>query len=150
MSHWHKGRYMINIFEKSKIPLLEKSLDAYSQRQKAIASNIANVTTPGYKKLEVNFEKKLSQALDDQELEAKVTNEKHIKINSKDITDIEPEVQQVPAENAGDEIASGYNNVDIDEEMVNMAQNQLQYRMASRMLSRQFRGLQNAIRGTAQ
>jgi flagellar basal-body rod protein FlgB len=150
MSHWHKGRYMINIFEKTKIPLLEKTLDVYSQRQKAIAANIANVTTPGYRKIEVNFEEKLSEALDDHKLETAVTNEKHIKLHSKNITEIEPEVRKVPPENVSDELASGYNNVDIDKEMVDMAQNQLQYRMASRMLSRQFRGLQNAIKGTAQ
>jgi flagellar basal-body rod protein FlgB len=141
---------MIDIYAKTQIGLLEKSLSTYSLRQKALASNIANVSTPGYRKLEVNFEEKLSEALDSHKLENTITNEKHIKLHTKNIEEIQPEVQEVPPENVGDELASGYNNVDIDQEMVNMAQNQLQYRMASRMLSRQFRGIQSAIRGTVQ
>jgi hypothetical protein len=46
---------MINLFGKTEIPNLEKALDAYSLRHKAIASNIANATTPGYKKVEVKI-----------------------------------------------------------------------------------------------
>jgi flagellar basal-body rod protein FlgB len=49
-----------------------------------------------------------------------------------------------------EEFASGYNNVDVDNEMSLLAQNQLQYKMATRMVSRAFKGIQSAIRGQAQ
>jgi flagellar basal-body rod protein FlgB len=42
--------------------LLSTALNAYSLRQKAIASNVANVDTPGYKRLEVPFEEQLQKA----------------------------------------------------------------------------------------
>jgi flagellar basal-body rod protein FlgB len=138
---------MINIFSKTKIPVLEKSLKTYSLRQNAIASNIANVNTPGYRRVEVKFEEKLSDALSDHKLEATVTNEKHIPMHSKDVTNIEPEVVETQPKQ-GDN-ASGANNVDIEQEMVLLAQNQIQYRMASRLISRAFKGIQNAIKGSA-
>ncbi len=43
---------------------LRKTLDATVLRQKAIASNIANVETPGYKRAAVSFEGELKRVLD--------------------------------------------------------------------------------------
>ena len=42
---------------------VERSLDALSMRHSAVASNIANINTPGYQKVEVNFEEALIDAL---------------------------------------------------------------------------------------
>jgi flagellar basal-body rod protein FlgB len=65
--------------------LLKKALDAYALRQKAIASNVANIDTPGYKRLEVNFEDALQKAqklqtvqtdFDDVQLKLQETDEK--------------------------------------------------------------------------
>ncbi len=42
---------------------LGKTLDAAAARQKAIANNIANVETPGYKRSYVSFETELKTAL---------------------------------------------------------------------------------------
>lgn len=141
---------MINIFSNTKIPIFEKALKAYSLRQKAIASNIANVTTPGYKKLEVKFEEELTKSMDNLRLESKTTHEKHLKFGNKNIANIEPETVESSIKKGDDPLASGYNNVDIDQEMVALAQNQIQYRLASRLVSRTFKAIQNAIRGQAQ
>jgi flagellar basal-body rod protein FlgB len=139
---------MINIFSRTKVPVLEQTLKAYSLRQNAIASNIANVNTPGYNRVEVKFEEKLSDALSDHKLDTTITNEKHMTRQSKDISTIEPEVVEVQTKN-GDK-PSGMNNVNIDQEMVLLAQNQIQYRMASRLIARVFRGLQSAIKGQSE
>ncbi|MDB5102934.1 MAG: flagellar basal-body rod protein FlgB, partial [Fibrobacteres bacterium] len=40
-----------------------KSLDASVLRGKAIAQNLANIETPGYKRKEVNFEEQLLNAV---------------------------------------------------------------------------------------
>jgi len=42
--------------------LLEKMLDVSSVKHKVIANNIANVNTPGYKKMEVSFADQLEKA----------------------------------------------------------------------------------------
>jgi flagellar basal-body rod protein FlgB len=139
---------MINLFSKTKIPILEKALKAYSLRQKAIASNIANATTPGYKSLEVKFEEELTKSMDNLRLENTVTDEKHLKFGKNLISEVEPEIKE--SEESDDPLASGYNNVNIEKEMVDLAQNQIQYRMASRLMKKTFEGIQNAIKGQAQ
>jgi flagellar basal-body rod protein FlgB len=140
---------MINLFGKTEIPNLEKALDAYSLRHKAIASNIANATTPGYKKVEVKFEEKLASEMNETKLTAAVTDEKHLEFGAQPISKVEPETVQSET-GKEDEFASGYNNVDIDQEMSLLAQNQLQYRMATRMLSREFKQIESAIKGASQ
>ena len=42
--------------------LLANAMDAYSLRQKMTASNVANIDTPGYKRVSVSFEQELQQA----------------------------------------------------------------------------------------
>lgn len=46
------------------IDLLEAGLRAEQLRQRAIASNAANLETPGYKTVDVNFQETLAKALD--------------------------------------------------------------------------------------
>jgi flagellar basal-body rod protein FlgB len=135
------------LFNRTKIPLLEKALGAYSLRHKAIASNIANITTIGYKRVDVKFEDELRESLSGELISGVKTNEKHISIGVKDIREIEPElVQGNPLYNS-DPLASGVNNVDIDYEMVELAKNQIRYKLASRLIAESFRGIQKSIRG---
>jgi len=44
---------------------LAKTLDAAAARQKAIANNIANVETPGYKRVYVSFENELRSVMEE-------------------------------------------------------------------------------------
>jgi flagellar basal-body rod protein FlgB len=50
---------MIDIISNPIIQGMEKALDGSALRQKAIAANIANVDTPGYKSIEVSFAEQL-------------------------------------------------------------------------------------------
>ena len=134
---------MIN-FGKTRLPNLEKALSTYSLRQKAVASNIANATTPGYKKVEISFEDKLKCEMNGLRLTGRLTHDDHLDLGPIPLSKVEPEVVQPET---CDDFASGYNNVDIDQEMAVMAETQLQYRMISRLTSRFFRGLQGAIKG---
>jgi flagellar basal-body rod protein FlgB len=135
---------MISLFGRTKLPNLEKAMTTYSLRQKTIASNIANATTPGYQKVEVSFEDKIKDEMNGLRLVGTTTSDKHLDLGPKPISKVEPEVVQPET---ADEFASGYNNVDIDQEMALLAQNQLQYRMTSRLTNRFFKGIQSAIRG---
>jgi len=60
------------------VGLLEAGIRAEDTRQRAIASNIANIETPGYRRLDVRFEELLAKALSSSA--------------SPDLTDIEAEV----------------------------------------------------------
>lgn len=135
------------LFNRTKIPLLEKALDAYSLRHKAIASNIANITTVGYKRIDIKFEDELRESLSGELIRGVRTNERHISIGSRDIREVEPEIVKENSMYNSDPFASGVNNVDIDYEMVELAKNQIRYKLASRLIAESFRGIQKSIRG---
>ncbi|MHC4454093.1 MAG: flagellar basal body rod protein FlgB, partial [Planctomycetota bacterium] len=51
------------------IEVLSKLLDLTNVKNKVIANNIANVNTPGYKKLEVTFQEELRKAIKSKDVE---------------------------------------------------------------------------------
>lgn len=119
ISNMSKSGYTYNI--------LKKGLDAASERSTVIADNIANINTKGYKRKYVTFEETLKNSSND--LEMKTTDDKHMKING-DAGDI-----QVKQDNSN--LNEDGNNVDIDNEMVNLASNNLMYNaMISQINSR--------------
>jgi flagellar basal-body rod protein FlgB len=137
----------IALFDRTKIPLLEKALDAYALRQRAIASNIANVSTLGYRRLEVKFEEELRNSMRDDQLKGFRTNRRHIPIGARDINEVSPEVVREGSPLNNDPLASGVNNVDIDYEMVELAKNQIRYRLASRLIAGAFQSIRRSIKG---
>lgn len=98
--------------------LLQKGLDAASERSKIIADNIANINTKGYKRKYVTFEESLKKSMDD--LELKTDDERHIKTGSS-YGQIETKTD------TSDSMREDGNNVDIDVEIVNQVANALMY-----------------------
>ncbi|MEA1996096.1 MAG: flagellar basal body rod protein FlgB [Gemmatimonadota bacterium] len=132
------------MFEQTKLPLLHKGLDTYALRQKATSHNIANVNTHGYRRMEVSFEDELRKVLKiDKSLTGEVTDPGHFKIGASGLEKLEPE----PYMPDDQDLHSGVNNVDIDEEMVRLAKTQLSFDFTSRMAKRTFSGLRSAIQG---
>jgi len=89
------------------------ALDATWKRNQTINENIANVDTPGYKRKAVSFESYLEKALK--------TND------SKDIAKLKHVQPKVVTENHNLSYRKDGNNVDIDSEMVYLAENQVRY-----------------------
>lgn len=52
---------MISVVDNNLSALLGLALDAAQMRQQAIAQNIANVNTPGYRRIGVSFEQRIAQ-----------------------------------------------------------------------------------------
>ena len=112
---------MVQNIDENTYNLLKKSLDAVSARQNAIAQNIANVNTKGYKAFRVVFEDKLKEQMDGSNLSLTKTNEKHMDANNSSDTDYE-----IVQDNTTSMNQDG-NNVDIDNEMTNLAANTIKY-----------------------
>ncbi len=129
------------LFGATKLPLLHKSLDAYSLRHRAIADNISNIMTPGYQRKEVEFEEKLQAATKGKAMSQ--TNDKHIGHRGVNFADLNAELKIDRELSDINEL----NNVDIDAEMTDMAQNQLKFSFASQMSKLYFQLLQTSIRG---
>lgn len=108
-------------------------------RNSAIAANIANIDTPGYKAVDVTFK----SALEEAGVRMDRTNPNHL--NHSGLSSGGFDVVEI----GGDPRRDG-NDVNIDHEMVQLAQNQLEYRFLARSLARRFNKLREAITGRAQ
>ncbi len=113
-----------------------KALDASALRQQVIANNLANVNTPGFKRQDVQFEDQLSRAL------AQKSNP-CAPASSVAIDKIRPCVVTV---NSTSERADG-NNVDMEMENVNMADNTLRFDALAQSVAGFFAGLKAVISG---
>lgn len=128
------------LFSNTKI--LEKSLNATWARNDTIAQNLANVDTPGYKRKDIAFEQYLSDALDKNKLEGRITDKRHIPINNSDINKVEPTVTE---DNSELSMRIDGNNVDIDSEMANLAKNQIQFNTLTQLISGEFNKIKSVI-----
>ncbi len=129
------------IIDGIKVSLFQKVLDVSSARHRAIASNVANISTPGYHRKYVDFDREMKKALSNGvDLRLKTTNPHHLSAaNNPDRIEVMTEKDN--------SASNGINNVDIDKEMGNLAENQIIYNTAARLLSFKFRNLKYAIKG---
>ena len=113
------------LFDKA-VNVMHKALNISSERNRVITSNIANVDTIGFKPKDLDFKETLLQALETpSENTLATTNARHFE-NSAGTGPSDAMVYQERS------IAA----VDIDQEMTNLAENNLQYRTNSEMLMR--------------
>jgi flagellar basal-body rod protein FlgB len=134
------------LFERGSMPALVKSLDACAMRNKAIANNLANVNTPGYQRIEVEFEKELRDALDKTRVKGTRTDQKHMAIGRRDLSEVKPD-SYLPDDPT---LPSGVNNVDVDIEAAKMAENQLLFNFGVKFLNGKFTSIKSAIAGRVQ
>ncbi len=88
-------------------------MDALVVRNNIIANNIANASTPGFKKQAVVFEDMLADAVDDYKRTGKL-----------DLSDVRPSIRE-PYSNFSYRLDG--NNVDIENETVDLSENQIRY-----------------------
>ena len=124
----------IDFLDRSRVPLLEKELDLFAVRNKAIANNIANIATPGYKRVDVSFQGELSRA---------IANSQNDVDLSQNVENVDP---QIEVDRSGF-LASGANNINIDQEMADLAKNQLQFKLAARLMTDTFALIDKSING---
>jgi flagellar basal-body rod protein FlgB len=129
---------------KDRMPLMNRAMDAYSMRQAAIAKNIANATTEGYKPQKVKFEEFFQE--EQSTGKGLVTDGNHISIggNPEEKYPIEVSQRVIPA---GEENFAGESHINIDREMSELAENQIRFRFVSRSMRAYLQGLQSAISG---
>ena len=122
------------------INVLDKAADAATQRNEAIANNIANIDTPGYKRQDVSFEEQLRHALKASKypsLDSKVAEANlHLnRLNPRTYTDIPNWSYRMDK-----------NNVDIDTENVELASNQIKYNGITNSIDSEFDNLKLVIK----
>jgi flagellar basal-body rod protein FlgB len=123
------------------LKVLERLVSYSALRQKVISKNIANISTENYQREEVKFNDLLSDGINSN---IKATMEKHFQM--KNLTQADPSEFKV-VKDSNPDLLSGVNNVDIDKEMADLAENSIMYRFAAKKLQSYFRTLQEVIKG---
>jgi flagellar basal-body rod protein FlgB len=110
--------------------LLERSLDIAKLRHGVIASNVANLDTPGYRPKEINFDKALKDAQEKNPVDLARTHPLHFGAQGGRY--------EISYEESGE-------RVDIDQEMSRLAENNLRYQTDIEVLLRKFSRLKQGI-----
>lgn len=137
-AHNNRGIYIM-IGDSLTTAVLHRAMDGIWQREKAVAANIANHETPGYKAIKVTFEDALDRAATDvrragrhEGLPRRLETVKNAAIG-------------VFQDNTFAERADS-SNVNLELENIEMAKVQMQYSYLSRELTDTFTRLRYAIR----
>jgi flagellar basal-body rod protein FlgB len=125
-----------------------KALVVRAERQRTIASNIANADTPGYVSRDVNFKAAMAEALEGKSQVAPAAPQ------------ATPDVRHLPLQMRGSELnnsALGYtppsqpaldnNSVDLDRERANFVDNAVRYETTLRFINGNSRTILSAITG---
>lgn len=122
------------------INLLSQGLDGALSRQKALASNVANVDTPNYKRQDVDFISILKKEREGKSsLPLKNTDSSHVVDNKLERSNLSISSLKNTS------YRNDKNNVDIDVEMAEVAKNALYFNTLSRQITDQFSMLKNVI-----
>jgi flagellar basal-body rod protein FlgB len=117
------------------INVLEKAADASWKRNEVISNNLANVSTPGYKRKDVQFESYLMSALTgDGSLDKRVANVRMDTLKGQVYTDYSNLSYRLDG-----------NNVDIDTESANLAENQIRYYSLMDSITQEFNRLKMVL-----
>lgn len=109
------------------VDLIEAGIKAESLRQKANASNVANLQTPGYRRADVKFKELLAKALETS--------------GGVDLSEIEAQIYQ-PKDTA---VKSDGNDVSMEVEIGEMIKNSLRYKTYIRLLQKKYQQLDLAM-----
>src|SRR5271157_399272 len=120
------------LFSDSNYVASKKMLDINVLRHEAIASNIANVETPNYKRLDVSpsFERQLSQAVTSRD--------------AAQITSLQPELA---VDNQAISGRSDGNTVQLETEMLKLSQNMVEHALETQLVSGALLKMRLAITG---
>lgn len=129
----------MNLFSNT-MTTIEQGLNYSSLKQKVISQNIANESTPGYKAKDVSFKESLETAVN-QSINANRTDERHFDFKGRPVSNSGIVTKKnVSYNNNG-------NSVDIDNEMADLATNQIYFNAMIDRMNGKFSSLQNVIRG---
>ena len=118
------------------------ALSGLARRTEAIAGNIANIDTPGYTPVQVDFETQLRAQLDGETATTAATAMKRTDPRHLTATRITADVDLAATPTGG---RTDGNSVDAEAEMVALTQTQLKTSMVTRFLSGRFDMIRTAI-----
>ncbi|MDO4965373.1 MAG: flagellar basal body rod protein FlgB [Lachnospiraceae bacterium] len=132
---------MINTGVFDYINVLEKAADGAWKRNEVIANNIANIDTPDYKRQDISFQAELQHALKASKYTSLDTKVRDLNDRNR-LSHIEPR-QYTDYANYSYRLDG--NNVDVDNENVELASNQIVYQAIVQSINSEFTEIKTAI-----
>lgn len=130
----------MSIINDSTITLLGRSLNVSLARQNALASNVANLDTPGFTPKDVNFADALRSAESRDSLELAKTSNAHV-ASGKNAAGRDVEL----VERADTAAGPDGNTVDLDAQMARVAENAIFYQSNTRAISKKLQLLKYVV-----
>lgn len=124
---------------------LFQNLSFRSERNKVIASNIANVNTPNYKTKDLVFENELQEVNNSNDLKMYKTHHNHMTMN---LNETQKNIPRLTEVNGLVEQNDG-NNVSMDREVGNMAKNSIMFDAISNAIKKDSRLFKSVIESSA-
>lgn len=112
-----------------------------SKRQQVVASNIANIDTPGYRTKDISFHATMEQLLSDNAVPMRTTRPEHNAMDGMRFIPTEPDVFDVE----GLPMRPDKSNVDLDQEMLKLSETTFGYSMMTQFLRSKFRTIASSI-----
>jgi len=132
------------------IPLLERTLAFAEARQRMLATNIANLTTPGYRAKQLDmaaFQNALREAArkrSDGDGSFALGSTREFRVDDLGLLQVTP--RETPAENL---LFQDGTNASIERQMAQLAENAMLNQVSAELLKGYYDGLGKAIRGRA-
>jgi flagellar basal-body rod protein FlgB len=129
---------MPGLFSSTTIPVLEQLANFAQQRHQILASNVANVDVPGYRTRDLSmdqFQTQLKQAIEQQNSPG--ASPASANENLKPFDNVKKSLQTI--------VYHDENNVGLEQQVAELAKNQLTHNLALTILTSQFRLLEAAI-----
>jgi len=123
-----------DLFADSTLHLLEKSLSWQNRTQEIIAGNLANLETPNYTRKEVDFQGVLKDYLQGTSVKLAATHAQHLQGSGL----------------AAALVRDSDDPVNLDQEMVGLSTNQLEYQASVTILMKKLGQLKTVIEGDSQ
>ena len=120
------------------VNILDKAADAANLRNELLTNNIANVSTPNYKRKDLDFESVLQGELAGEKNLSKAVKKANQNLETLDA--------QVYTDNASLSYRLDGNNVDVDTENSYLAQNQIKYYTVLDSVSQEFSRLRSVCK----
>lgn len=131
-----------HIFDNAILNVLKKGIEGTNKRHMAIANNIANADTPNYQRATVEFEDQLKRILRSEGIKGARNHPAHFIIGGpEEISLIRPRVD-IDNETR---FRADKNNVNIDQEMADLAKNTQKNQEFTELISRHYNSISRVL-----
>jgi len=123
-------------------PTLEAAgayMSRLSQRQQIVASNLANIDTPGYKTKDISFHATMEELMSESSSGLRTSRAEHIGSQASTA----PQAQAFEVQ--GNPVRADQNNVDIDKEMLKLSETAFGYSLMSQVVRGKLRTIASSI-----